>query len=239
VVAPEEGKPFPGIDRAGGGEAHPEDTALVRREADSLRLPPLTAPRQRPWRVGGHRYGPTHDLQTRPGTDTSGAAAAPAARPARTPAKSASTASRSATPSPRSGFPSGCSSDARLHRSGARPLEEGCCLPAPGYVERAAVCVVQVGATGGESRGVRRRAGCAACGPAVAVALEAQPGRRPRSLTVAVAGETIPSRPPPRTQCLTEVNFVVLTDGRGNVPLAASLSGMKPARVAARVSPTP
>jgi magnesium chelatase subunit D len=95
------------------------------------------------------------------------------------------------------------------------------------YVRRAAICVVLVGANDDEqslraSRVMARNL----LSPAVAAALGADAGTAtPLAHGLELAGEAIRRALLRGRDTLTEVALVVLTDGRGNVPLAASLAG--------------
>jgi magnesium chelatase subunit D len=99
------------------------------------------------------------------------------------------------------------------------------------YVERAAVSVIQVGARdAGGPLEAAQVTGQSLLAPRVLAALDAPPGdATPLAHGLDVARQTLKRALEQRRGTLRPLHFVVLSDGRGNVPLQASRDGRWPA----------
>jgi magnesium chelatase subunit D len=243
-VRPPPGKPQPALTVPGADVAHPEDTAPVRREAGSLRLPALTARGKTVPRGAVIGSAPTRDLHDLAVVPTLLEAARFAAVRRRAEGRPADAAAPRLPLRVTGG-------DLRRHRRAPVPErllallldytalrgdaweEELLRYLHRAYVNRAAVCVVQVGAAGTEEPWRATRVlGRNLLAPAVAAALA--PGRggaTPLAHGLELAGETIRRALHRGRGAVTEATLVVYTDGRGNVPLAASLAAMRPGQV--------
>jgi magnesium chelatase subunit D len=93
------------------------------------------------------------------------------------------------------------------------------------YVERASVCLVQVGVDQGELQ-ARRIVGRSLLDPRIDAALEATPGRAtPLAHGLDLAFQTLQHALQHGEGVVRQAWLVLLTDGRGNVPLGASRTG--------------
>lgn len=95
------------------------------------------------------------------------------------------------------------------------------------YVNRASITIVQVGASDTENElRAQKVAARSLLTPRIAEALEAQPGRAtPLAHGLEMAYQVIQKAQEHGRSHIQETQFVIITDGRGNVPLAASASG--------------
>lgn len=95
------------------------------------------------------------------------------------------------------------------------------------YVNRASVAIIQVGtADAADELRAQRVTGNSILTPRIGEALEAQPGRAtPLAHGLEVAYQMLQQAQEHGRALIQHTRFVIITDGRGNVPLAASHSG--------------
>ncbi|MEV0167762.1 hypothetical protein [Nonomuraea fuscirosea] len=100
------------------------------------------------------------------------------------------------------------------------------------YTERAAVCVIEVGAEGHELT-ARRVTGRNLLDPRVVAALDRRPGRStPLAHGLVLAVDALRRYLQRDRAAVDEALFIVVTDGRANVPIHNSLTGETPQAVA-------
>jgi magnesium chelatase subunit D len=99
-----------------------------------------------------------------------------------------------------------------------------------GYAQRATVCVVEVGALDAPGELVaRRRTGRNLLDPGVVRALDREPGRAtPLAHGLALIADSLTRHLRRERATVEEALLVVVTDGRGNVPLSSSAGGDLP-----------
>lgn len=95
------------------------------------------------------------------------------------------------------------------------------------YVSRASITIIQVGSARAENElRAQRVSARSLLTPSIAEALEAQPGQAtPLAHGLEIAHQVLQQAQQHGRATIQETRFVIITDGRGNVPLAASVSG--------------